>query len=111
MDGSGIFLNNTVFGNTTADFFGACSDDPRVSNNIFSHVAYVNDDQQCIYDYNLYISGNLNGEGNITSDPLFVSEENNDFNLLPQSPCIDSGSPFSDPDGTRADMGALYLIK
>ena len=31
------------------------------------------------------------------------------FSLKPNSPCIDAGSPDSplDPDGTRADMGAI----
>ena len=48
------------------------------------------------------------GEGNISEDPLFVDAENDDFHLLPQSPCIDAGNPdpdFNDPDGSRNDMG------
>lgn len=49
------------------------------------------------------------GVGNITDDPLFVSAAGNDYHLRSGSPCIDSGQPSSasDPDGTRADMGAL----
>jgi hypothetical protein len=50
-------------------------------------------------------------EGNIDSDPLFVDPVNGDYHLTENSPCIDAGDPTSplDPDGTIADMGALYF--
>ncbi|MEE9119299.1 MAG: T9SS type A sorting domain-containing protein [Calditrichia bacterium] len=50
------------------------------------------------------------GDGNIDSDPLFVSPDFGNLYLSPGSPCIDAGDPESpfDPDGSRADMGALY---
>ncbi len=59
------------------------------------------------------------GTGEIAADPLFVGAPSN-YNLswinfpvpdLTMSPCIDSGDPGSppDPDGTTADMGALYF--
>lgn len=53
----------------------------------------------------------LSGIGNIQDDPEFVAPAMDDFHLLAISPCIDTGSPSSppDPDGTRADMGALYF--
>jgi hypothetical protein len=56
-------------------------------------------------------SQSLTGTGNITDDPLFVDPAHNDYNLQASSPCIDAGDPASplDPDGTRADMGALYF--
>ena len=42
--------------------------------------------------------------GNISADPLF--KDKIDFNLLPNSPVIDSGHPnFTDPDGGLSDMG------
>ena len=49
------------------------------------------------------------GDGNINGDPQFVDEENLDYHLTEDSPCIDVGDPDSpeDPDGTRADMGAF----
>lgn len=56
------------------------------------------------------VSTGMTGIGNITQDPLFVDIVHNDFQLQEHSPCIDAGDPVSplDPDGTRADMGALY---
>jgi len=47
--------------------------------------------------------------GNIGVDPLFADAVNGNFNLLEESPCIDSGNPNEfDPDGTRLDIGAYY---
>ena len=47
------------------------------------------------------------GDGNIASDPMF-RDPLGDFGLMPSSPCVDTGNPSlaSDPDGSRADMGA-----
>lgn len=55
------------------------------------------------------IGGGWPGTGNIDADPLWVDAVNDDLRLLSGSPCIDAGDPASplDPDGTRADMGAL----
>ncbi|MBN1418749.1 MAG: right-handed parallel beta-helix repeat-containing protein, partial [Planctomycetes bacterium] len=50
----------------------------------------------------------LGGEGTISRDPLFVDPAGGDFALRIESPCIDGADPFdADPDGSRADMGAL----
>jgi len=48
---------------------------------------------------------------NIDGDPQFVDGFNEDLRLTRESPCIDAGDPERppDPDGTRADMGALYF--
>lgn len=51
-------------------------------------------------------------EGNLEIDPLFVDMWSGDFNLRWRSPCIDRGDPdssYHDPDGSRADMGALFF--
>ena len=50
------------------------------------------------------------GEFDISEDPLFVNAGNDDFHLLPDSPCIDAGNPVT-PNipwgGFRRDMGAF----
>ncbi len=61
----------------------------------------------------IYIQGNAELEwldGNIEGDPLFADAERGNYHLTSNSPCRDAGDPDSrnDPDGTRADMGALY---
>ena len=57
------------------------------------------------------IEGGWAGTGNIDNDPLFVDSDNDNYNLIYTSPCIDTGDPLSslDPDGSRADMGACYF--
>ncbi len=57
------------------------------------------------------ISQSMPGTGNIMDDPMFVNVTDDDYHLQQGSPCIDAGDPSSphDPDGTRADMGALYF--
>ena len=60
--------------------------------------------------HNLYPEAS--GEnGNLDEDPQFVDLSSADYHLLSDSPCIDSGDPESalDPDGTIADIGALYF--
>ena len=47
--------------------------------------------------------------GNMDTDPMFEDHENRNYNLLENSPCIDSGDPnLFDPDDTRSDIGAFY---
>ncbi|MEM7262873.1 MAG: hypothetical protein AAF488_12850 [Planctomycetota bacterium] len=57
------------------------------------------------------IEGGFAGVGNIDVDPLFVAPIFGDYRLMLGSPCIDAGDPTTelDPDGTNADMGALFF--
>ena len=50
------------------------------------------------------------GDGVISEYPYFINPSINDFNLDPESSCIDAGDPNStyDPDGTIADIGSHY---
>ena len=49
-------------------------------------------------------TGNLGGMQNIGSDPLFVDATNDDYGLLPGSPCIDAGCNWRlPPDATDLD--------
>jgi hypothetical protein len=49
------------------------------------------------------------GTGNIFNDPQFLNITEDNFQLADFSPCIDAGDILSqpDPDGTRADIGAI----
>lgn len=101
-DGAGVhsttLINCTVAGNP--DKFGAS--DITAVNTIFflqeqmtsSTLSYCRTDN------------GFAGVGNIASDPEFVDFVS--FGLMASSPCIDAGDPTTfDPDGTRADMGAI----
>ena len=51
--------------------------------------------------------------GVINSDPQFKDAKNRDYDLLKESPCINTGDPsdkFHDADGSRSDMGAKSKI-
>jgi hypothetical protein len=52
------------------------------------------------------------GTGNLSAPPMFIDLAG-DFRLEAVSPCIDAGDPvdFPDPDGTRADQGALPFFQ
>jgi hypothetical protein len=119
------FFNNTVDGNTginhgSITIFG--SDYIYLENNIVTNAIGL----YGVYaDYSTEVSvtytdswNNQNGDyygvtqgiGTISLDPLYVDSALSDYNLQSNSPCIDAGNPDSpyDPDGTIADMGALY---
>lgn len=117
-----ILINNTIANNgctnTTSTTYGAgvyAYINAGISG--LNNIVYFNQADTCAdcvgtvnFSYSC-CSQTLAGTGNITDDPRFVDAANNDFNLQSGSPCIDTGDPNSslDPDGTRADMGALYF--
>jgi hypothetical protein len=51
------------------------------------------------------------GVGVIFGDPMLVAPTKGDYSLTIKSPCIDAGNPKGvlDPDGTIADMGAIFF--
>ncbi len=65
-------------------------------------------DYNCLYGNDIY--GFDQGIHDVLDDPMFVDTSCNNYNLQPDSPCIDAGDPDSplDPDSTRADIGALF---
>ncbi len=126
--GKVVFESNTVVGNTGCTY--TCRTDGydmmnmhflsfKVNNSIFINEAcsaefyfwQAFDTAVPRFSYNNILNLGILGAtpnllANIDEDPLFVG--NGDYNLLPASPCINTGNPtLTDPDGTRKDMGAL----
>lgn len=76
---------------------------------------YNSCDSSAVITYSC-IAGGYTGEGNLSSDPLFVDAANGDLRLQAGSPCIDTGTadgaPSTDilgitrPQGAGYDMGA-----
>ena len=114
-------INNTIAGNFGAGIhIGDSGSAPIISNNIIVKndmgidAGYGNFPK---LSYNNVWSNSPNynitypGQTDISTDPIFVDLTHDDNHLQPNSPCIDAGDPETplDPDGTRADMGALYF--
>lgn len=118
-DAMATIVNNTLYNNEIGIKCYHYNNTPNtggsatVVNTIFS---------QSVLDYDLQSNSQIEiiyslsdlalhlGQGNLFDNPYFVQPSNNDFYLLPESPCIDAGNIIStpDPDGTRADIGALF---
>ncbi|MDP8219990.1 MAG: carboxypeptidase regulatory-like domain-containing protein [Candidatus Stygibacter frigidus] len=95
-----------------------------VWNNTYNAI-YVEQGTTCNITYSDLATGSgqsYYGTGCITANPLFTNPAIGDYSLswynVPthdetMSPCIDSGDPDGDldPDGTIADMGAVFYIQ
>ncbi|MBN1301614.1 MAG: right-handed parallel beta-helix repeat-containing protein [Melioribacteraceae bacterium] len=117
-----ILINNTIIGENAGALWGSFNyqNKSRIENNILvasntniSGYLFDNTLDQDIISYNNFWNEYFEGieviETNQFLDPHFVDMSMNDFQLLPESPCIDNGNPdpdFNDTDGTRNDMGA-----
>lgn len=125
--GSGIYaltinliVKNCIFeGNTGGYGFNFGS--PVVNfdvcnNNLYNHTWGNFGDNHTPPCYEVVNTVNAKGDScdiyqNIFFDPEFTDPANGNFQITENSPCIDAGyydSPF-DPDGTIADIGALYF--
>uniref|UniRef100_A0A7V0Z7U4 Right-handed parallel beta-helix repeat-containing protein n=1 Tax=candidate division WOR-3 bacterium TaxID=2052148 RepID=A0A7V0Z7U4_UNCW3 len=117
------FAHNTFYGNQAGDGGGVClyfdqaSAQTTMLNSIFWHdnpnELSMSGATTTIVTYSDIENGTGQpwfGTGCIALNPQFVNASDGDFHLTSTSPCIDTGDPSSpnDPDGTRADMGALY---
>jgi hypothetical protein len=117
-----ILINNTIVGSANGGISNFSSIAPTIRNNIVAfNTAYGYHQQtsgsqpQPIIGYNDFYGnphGNYNitgmGPGAISADPKFLAH----YTLDPQSPCVEAGDPasrYNDPDGSRNDMGAVWL--
>jgi hypothetical protein len=84
-----------------------------INSTIFYHSAsedvHLNQNSTATLQYTLSDKTLFAGTGNSKGDPDFQNAAKRDFSLRPGSPCIDTGDPHlpPDPDGSRADMGAI----
>ncbi len=137
---TGIYLTNSsqasIYNNTIAHngvgIFMQIYPAPKIINNIISNNTesgiYRNTGHSLgcpLFQYNDYHGNAANfgfygtawtpapGTGDLYVDPLFVGGTPCDYHLTSSSPCIDAGDPASplDPDGSRADMGAVCYDK
>ncbi|MBN2001011.1 right-handed parallel beta-helix repeat-containing protein [candidate division KSB1 bacterium] len=137
INGTGIYLppnskahiyNNTIIDNRFDGIFMQEDAVPLIYNNIISSHSRAGI-FRCIsaiakspvIKYNDYFDNNTDygsddqswtpnpGTGELYQNPYIIDPAHWDFRLAANSPCIDAGDPGSplDPDGTRADMGAL----
>ena len=96
--------------------FGVGGGSAFVTNTLFSKSSIVPVQvdalSQLVVSYSLSdtVAITAPGSSNLLKAPLFVAPALLDFSLQPTSPAIDSGDPVhaTDPDGTRADIGARY---
>jgi hypothetical protein len=129
-------INCTIVGNSAGTYGGGISCGYLSRPTIFNSIIWNN---EAVSMPQIYLSGgNLSssalisytdvqdgwpGTGNIAVDPLFVNSDDNNYHLLPGSPCIDTGDPNYvagpneiDLDGNprvlngRIDMGAYEYI-
>ena len=112
--GDGILL----FQNATVSLLNTIlwNNERQIEATAFNYRNTINIEYSCIEGAQNSIFANDNadlnwGDGNIDADPRFADPDNGDYRLTDGSPCIDAGDPNSphDPDGTQADMGALYF--
>ena len=134
---TGIYLTNSsqasIYNNTINNngvgIFMQIQPAPKIINNIISNNIengiYRNTGHSLgnpLFQYNDYYGNGENfgyygtawtpapGTGDIYLDPRFIGGSPVDYHLTASSPCIDAGDPSAalDPDGSRADMGALF---
>tara|TARA_Y100001934_G_C12378783_1_gene790962 strand:- start:2644 stop:4851 length:2208 start_codon:yes stop_codon:yes gene_type:complete len=120
-----LLVTNSIFSENEYAIYNFIFNQANIS--IVNSIFYNNENTEC-YDQNAIYSlmelggcnTTLEGAGNIETNPMFVDYENGDFNLQPNSPCIDAGtsdingdgvSDILDYSGDSPDMGAFEWVE
>jgi len=114
----GIVCRNLTVCNNTAGTGGGGIFMHTASGSMHSGILWNNSPNELAFDTggNITITysdvmGGYSGTGNINANPLFVNAAQKNYRLSSGSPCINTGDPgFTDPDGTRIDMGAFWHL-
>ena len=101
MDGGNAIINNSII------FFNYQQSNSNPENNLDGYSANNYFEYEISYSDIESQENNIpSGIGNISENPMFIDIDNN-YNLMQNSPCIDSGDPgIIDDDMTISDMGA-----
>jgi parallel beta-helix repeat protein len=98
-DANDEIRNNTIVYNNIGNAgYGGFYNNDNLYTNISNCIFWGNEPDDQIYHGSPVYSCVMNGTaeaGNIIDDPMFddAADPNNDFHLLPDSPCIDTGNP------------------
>jgi hypothetical protein len=101
----GDFYNNIIANNFRIEHDDVWGEARKVTN-----YSYVGHRWSLNGEFGTYNYGKENIFGDATGKkPGFIDDENADYRLRSDSPCIDAGNPKSrtDPDGSRPDLGAF----
>lgn len=115
-DASPVIINNIIADNVATSEGGGlyCFNNSIVT--VVNTISWANTPPEISYrsggSYQITFSdirGGWEGQGDMDSDPFFISAYEGEYNVCSQSPCIDAGDPsIQDPDGTISDIGIYY---
>jgi predicted outer membrane repeat protein len=104
-DGSSPYMMNcTISGNVAGSTGGPMTCSGTSLPTIVNTIIWGNQPTSIYAPYSIPritysdVQGGWYDEGNLNSDPLFLNESSGDYRLMPDSPCLDAGTPFRAPD-------------
>lgn len=108
ISGSGVYVSQFSHVNLINNIISTFDNGVNLTSSSFTNISYNN--VVSFYENNYVGIPDQTGlNGNISADPEYMNFYAGDGVLQATSPCIDAGDPTSplDPDGTRADIGAI----